>query len=148
MITKFSDEKNFYKKIIFIIDDNEEYAKSLEAFIQNRFSDIKEIKRFRIGEMCLLELRHEPCIIIMNYFIKSEYNKMQNGFKIIKHIRMLKPHTKIIVLSGQEKFNTVVKAIKNDNCNYVQKDQKAFNKIEQLINNFFNHRKRYVFIWN
>ena len=45
-------------KIIFIVDDNEIYARSLQAFIQNRFPEIIEVKIFSIGEMCLME--HSP----------------------------------------------------------------------------------------
>ncbi|OFX34488.1 MAG: hypothetical protein A2X08_10285 [Bacteroidetes bacterium GWA2_32_17] len=137
---------NFFKKItvcektIFIVEDNEIYAKSLQIFIQSRFPKIKEIIIFKIGETCLMELHRNPSIVIMDYFLNSKYEEADNGLEIIKRIKTQKPQTNIIVLSAQEKFDVVIEAIKQYDCNYVQKDQEAFNKVEQLIKNF-NQKK-------
>lgn len=131
---KKTDPKN---KIIFIVEDNEVYAKSLQTYIQNRFPDIKEIKVFGIGEMCLLELHRDPFIVIMDYFLNSKYEEAQNGLEIIKHIKSQKPQTNIIVLSTQEEFNVASDAIKQYDCIYVQKNKEAFNKLEQFIKTIF-----------
>jgi len=128
------------EKTIFIVEDNEIYAKSLQIFIQSRFPKIKEIIIFKIGETCLMELHRNPSIVIMDYFLNSKYEEADNGLEIIKRIKTQKPQTNIIVLSAQEKFDVVIEAIKQYDCNYVQKDQEAFNKVEQLIKNF-NQKK-------
>lgn len=125
------------KKILFIVEDNEVYAKSLQTFIQIRFPEIPEIKIFSIGEMCLLELHRNPNIIIMDYFLNSKYDSADNGLEIIKRIKAEKPQTNIILLSIQEKLNVAVEAIENFDCMYVQKDQEAFNKVEQFIKTIF-----------
>ena len=44
---EFFKKTNQDKKIIFIVEDNEVYAKSLQTFIQTRVPDIKEIKGIR-----------------------------------------------------------------------------------------------------
>lgn len=128
------------KKIIFIVEDNAVYAKSMKTFIQIHFTDIKEIKIFCIGEMCLMELDRNPGIVIMDYFLNSKYKEAVNGLEIIKRIKEQKPKTNIIVLSVQEKFNVVLEAIKEYDCMYVQKDQTAFNKVGQFIKEIYNHK--------
>lgn len=138
MLTRFLEKFSQSNKIIFIVEDNEVYAKSLKMFIQTRFPNIKEIIIFNIGETCLLEMRRNPNIVIMDYFLNSQYEEAHNGLEIIKRIKEQKPKTNIIVLSAQEKFNVVLEAIKQYDCNYVQKDHEAFNKVEQLINVLFN----------
>ena len=138
MFTKFFKRINPDNKIIFIVEDNEVYAKTLQTFIQNRFPNLKEIKIFRIGEMCLMEMYHNPSIVIMDYFLNSKYEEANNGLGIIKRIKMLKPRTNIIVLSIQDKFKVALEAINQHDCIYVQKDKEAFNKVELFINEIFN----------
>lgn len=120
---------------VFIVEDNDIYAKSLQGFIITHFPDIK-IKIFPVGETCLTKLHLNPNIIIMDYFLNSKFGEAQNGLEIIKRIKAQNPQTNIIVLSAQEDYNVVLDAIKEYGCFYVQKDQKAFNKVEQMIKNF------------
>lgn len=128
---------------VFIVEDNDVYAKSLQAFIIAHFPDIK-VKIFQVGEMCLTKLHLNPNIIIMDYFLNSKYGEAQNGLEIIKRIKAQNPKTNIIVLSAQENYNVVLDAIKQYGCFYVQKDQNAFNKVEQMIKNF-NYKNNPVF---
>ncbi len=134
LLTNFFD---LDKKIIFIVEDNEVYAKTLQTYIQTQFPGIEEIKIFRIGEMCLMELDHNPGIVIMDYFLNSVYSDASNGLDIIKRIKKQKPQTKIITLSNQEKFSVAQEAIKDYGCYYVQKDEDAFIKVEHLIKQIF-----------
>lgn len=137
------------KKIVFIVEDNDVYAKSLQSFLQTRFPSIKEIKIFRIGEMSLMELYRNPIIVIMDYFLNSKYEEAHNGLEIIKRIKNLKPKTNIIVLSIQKNFNVILEAIKQYECIYVQKDQEAFNKVEEIIKEIFNRKNPPAFEpWN
>lgn len=149
MFTKIFKRTNPRKKIIFIVEDNDVYAKSLQTFIKARFPNISEIKTFRIGEMCLMELHRNPGIVIMDYFLNSKYEEAHNGLEIIKRIKAQKPQTNIIVLSNHEKINDIVEAIKQYDCNYVQKDEEAFNKVEQFIKEIFDRKNSPAFEpWN
>ena len=125
---------------IFIVEDNEVYARSLQGFLQTCFPNITKINIFRIGELCLMEMDSNPNIVIMDYFLNSKYEKALNGLEIIKLIKAQKPQTNIIVLSAQENVSVVLEAIKQYDCAYVQKNQEAFNKIEQFIKEIL-HRK-------
>jgi DNA-binding NarL/FixJ family response regulator len=134
---KSYDGKSPDKKIIFIVEDNEVYARTLQGFLQIHFPNIQEIKTFRIGERCLMELNSDPDIVIMDYFLNSKYPTANNGLEIIKLIKAQKPRTNIVVLSEQEDYNVALEAIKEYGCFYVQKNQDAFKKIEQFIREIF-----------
>jgi len=118
---------------IFIVEDNEVYAKSLQGFIQTRFTNIKEIEIFSIGELCLAELHRNPDIVIIDYYLNSKFEEAHNGLEIIKRITSENPQTSIIVLSIQTDINVIIEAIIQYGCIYVQKDKEAFNKVEQII---------------
>lgn len=149
MFRKFFKRISPSKQFIFIVEDNEVYAKSLQSFMQTRFPNIKGIRIFRIGEMSLMELYRNPIIVIMDYFLNSKYNEAHNGLEIIKRIKILKPQTNIIVLSIQRNFSVILEAIKKYDCIYVQKDQEAFNKVEQVIKEIFNRKNPPAFDpWN
>jgi DNA-binding NarL/FixJ family response regulator len=134
-------------KSIFIVEDNEIYGKSLQGFIQSHFPDIKEVEVFKIGEMCLMELHRNPGIIIVDYLLNSSFKEAHNGLEIIKRIKAAKPLTKIIVLSGQEKFDVILEAIKEYDCSYVQKDNESFEHVEMLIKEFLSKNHHTLEPW-
>lgn len=119
--------------IIFIVEDNPVYAKSLETFLKLRIPLIKEIKVFPAGEICLMSLTSNPDVIIIDHFLNSKYHDAETGLEIIKQIRSEKPETNIIAHSSQTDIDVAVKAIKQYQCNYVKKDNEAFKKIERMI---------------
>ena len=126
------------EKKIFIVEDNEAYAKSLQTFLQIRLPNIKEIAIFRIGELCLLEMHRTPDIVIMDYYLNSKYPEAQNGIEIVKRIKTLSPRTNIILLSIQKNIDVAIDAIRKYNCLYVQKNKEGFEKTEQFILKIFN----------
>lgn len=120
-------------KIIFIVEDNPAYAKTLEAFLKNKFPDVKEIRLFPVGEVCLMELHRNPSVIVIDYFLDTKYADAETGLEIIKKIKAQKPATNIIILSSQKGLDVTHEAIKKYDCSYVTKDEKAFAKVEALI---------------
>jgi DNA-binding NarL/FixJ family response regulator len=134
---------NFFKKIfkqkesksgiIFIVEDNKTYAKTLESFLKVQIPSAKEIKVFPVGETCLMELHRNPELIIIDYFLDSKYNDAETGLEIIKQIRAQKPKVKIIVLSAQKDVSVILEAIKIYDCSYINKDETAFERIEEIV---------------
>ncbi len=120
---------------VFIIEDNNIYAKSLQGFLLTHFPDIK-IKLFPVGETCLMKMHLNPDVVITDYFLNSRYGEAQNGLEIIERIKKNNPQTNIVLLSAQDNYTVVLDAIKQYGCFYVQKDEDAFNKVQQLIKNF------------
>jgi DNA-binding NarL/FixJ family response regulator len=144
----------FYKKIIpgekiiFIVDDDDVYSKALKAFIQHRFPDMKDVKSFSTGELCLLEMHMNPGIVIMDYFLNSKNEDANSGLEIIKRIKTHRPQTNIIMLSIQKNSNVILDAIKKYNCIYVPKDSESFNKIEMIIKNIYYSENTLHEPWN
>lgn len=132
-LTKFFNQKPVKTGIIFIVEDNIIYAKTLEAFIKSNFDTVKEIKIFPVGETCLMELHRNPDLIIMDYILDTKYDDAETGLEIVKHLRGQKIDTNIILLSSQSEIEIVHDAIKNYNCHYIKKDEFAFVKIGKII---------------
>ncbi|MBK6525056.1 MAG: response regulator [Crocinitomicaceae bacterium] len=123
--------------IIFIVEDNPMYAKALESSIRASFPEMAQVKTFPVGETCLLDLRRNPDVIIIDYFLDSKYDDAETGLEIIRQIRDEKPDVNIIVLSSQSEIDVVVEAVEKYNCSYVKKDEEAFYKVEMLIANMY-----------
>jgi len=121
-------------KSIFIVEDNPTYAKALELFLKQTFPDAEEVKVFPVGEVAVMELeRGNPGVIIMDYNLDDNYYDAKSGLDAIKDIKAKKPDTNIILLSSQVRIDVAIEATKNYHCHYVQKDDKAFNKVEAFI---------------
>ncbi|MBA3664705.1 MAG: response regulator [Bacteroidetes bacterium] len=133
---EFNDywKKKVKTKSIFIVEDNPTYAKALELFLKQTFSDLKEIKIFPVGEVALMELeRRNPSVVIMDYFLDGKYYDAETGLATVKDIMEKKPDTKIILLSSQGEINVALEATKKFHCHYVKKDDHAFGKVETFI---------------
>lgn len=134
-----SDEQQEKKKsgIVFIVEDNKPYAETLKVFLSSEVPGIKEIKIFPVGETCLMELRRDPEVIIIDYFLDSKYYDAETGLEIIKQIRAEKPDVEIVVLSSQENLDVVLESVKKHQCSYVKKDENAFEKVGEIVSEIF-----------
>ena len=124
--------------IIFIVEDNPAYANTLELFIKSTFPSVKEVKVFPVGETCLLELNKNPDLIIIDYFLDTKYYDAESGLEIIRKIRIQKPEMNIVVLSSQKDIDVALESVKKYYCSYVQKDEQACARIEEIINEMFS----------
>lgn len=138
MFKRFFKKTNPHEKTIFIVEDNEIYAKSLEGFLMTRFSDLHSIKIFPFGEVFMKELYQNPTVVIMDHYLNTSQSDAATGLSIIKQIKAVSSGTHIILLSAQKEFEVVSKAIAKYHCKYVKKDEQAFSKVEKLIKNFFS----------
>ena len=119
--------------IVFIVEDNTAYAKTLELYLKENFSLIKEVKVFPVGETALMEISRNPDLVIIDYFLNSKYHDAVTGLETIRTIREQKPEMNIIVLSGQDNFDVMLEAVQKYKCSYVNKDAQAFEKIAGLV---------------
>lgn len=119
--------------IIFIIEDNPAYSKTLEGYIKSHFPEVNDIKKFPVGETCISELNLNPDLIIIDYFLDTRYPDAASGLEIVKEIRALKPQMNIVVLSAQKEIDVVVEAIQTLHCSYIKKDDHAFERLAEII---------------
>lgn len=128
------------KKVIFIVDDNRVYSKSLHSFLTTRFPNTK-IEIFSDGESCLIALFKNPTIVIMDYILNTDDSNAADGLSIIQKIKTSSVKTNIILLSAQTDLDVFVKAISIYGCTYLQKDEQAFKKIDHFIKEIFHSSK-------
>ncbi len=69
--------KKDVKRLIFLVDDDALYLKSLEL----EFLDCPEyeIMSFATGELCVENLEHKPEIIILDYLLDGVNKSAMNG---------------------------------------------------------------------
>lgn len=128
-------------KMIFIVEDNPAYAKLLEAMLRSKFSEIEAIRHFETGEACLMDLYQNPAVIIIDHLLNTNNITANTGLSTVKKIITASPNTNVILLSAQKEFDVVSKTITKYGCTYVQKDEQAFAKVEQLIRDIFQKQE-------
>ena len=120
-------------KNVFIVEDNELYAKSLQSFLYSQFPKLKTVKKFRIGELCLLELDQKPEIVVLDFMLNSKYAEANNGLDIIREIKRELPETDVIVLSSLPATSTSILSVKKYYSSYVCKNDVAFENLKALM---------------
>lgn len=132
-LKKLSKQKTNKTGIVYVVEDNALYAKTLSSHIQAQFPEIKEVKVFPVGETCLMALNRNPDLVIIDYFLDSTYFDAQTGLETIKEMRKEKPDLNIIVLSSQTDMDVVLEIVQTYHCTYSKKDDEAFDRITEVI---------------
>jgi len=115
------------RKFIFIVDDDP----VISTLIVRRFeSEGYKVEAFRYGEDCIKALDSHPDLIILDYFFVNGDNEVMNGIEIFDKIKLSKPETPVIMLSGQEKGEIVLELARKGIDDYVIKDS---NIIDNLL---------------
>jgi ActR/RegA family two-component response regulator len=130
--------KNLFKgkkkktNLIFIIEDDPTYSKLLVSSLKISFPE-KEMVVFPVGETCLPEMHRNPDVVIVDYFLNSEFRDAESGLEIIKEIRKNYPEMNIVLLSGQKEFDVVIESVRDYHCTYVKKDTGSLSRVEEVI---------------
>jgi two-component system, NtrC family, response regulator AtoC len=106
---KTSNGKPAYR--IFIVEDNDLYAKVLKRQLEN---DQFEVFVFYNGRDCLDNLEKSPDVITLDYTLPD-----MNGDLILKEIKKRLPSVHVIIISGQNDINTAVGLLKNGAYDYL-----------------------------
>jgi ActR/RegA family two-component response regulator len=131
-ITRFFREIGISKKTLFIVDDNELYARTLKEFLEIRFPGAKTTL-FPTGEACLAQLYQEPDVIIMDHLLNTKSANAATGLSVIKTIKARHAAAHIFLLSAQKDLSVFVEALSEYGCDYLKKDEQAFGKLAELM---------------
>lgn len=123
--------KSKQPRLIFIVEDNTVYAKTLESFLKARIGNL-DVKIFPVGELCIDNLHLKPDVIIMDYFLNTKYYDAENGLSILKQIRQNDQEVRTIVLSAQNDASVVLE-VSDTGSLYLVKNENAFQEILDLI---------------
>ena len=86
---------------IFIVEDNEIYAKTLHY--QMSVDPENEVEVFSSGKEFFRNIDRRPDLITLDYRLPD-----MNGIEVLKRIQKEIPGTPVIVISGQEDVDTAV----------------------------------------
>lgn len=129
------------KKIkLFIVDDNEAFARLTENHLINRdkLSQYQfEIFKFNHGEACIDNLKLNPDLILLDYYMGDGTTKDQNGDEIFKKIIAIKPNQNVVMLSGLEESLMVKNLIKMGLRDYIIKDEEMFENLHKVITELY-----------
>jgi DNA-binding NtrC family response regulator len=127
------------KTLIFLVDDDALYLKSLEIeFLQ---SAEYEIKTFATGELCLENLSQNPDIIVLDYYLNGIDKNAIDGLETLDRIKKGNQLVPVIMLSSQDKIEVAVNCMKHEAIDYIVKSETAFLRLNKTITEVINNLK-------
>jgi DNA-binding NtrC family response regulator len=130
---------NEKKILLFLVDDDELFLKSLEfEFTETTESDIRT---FATGELCLDNLSQNPDVIILDYHLNSVVNKAINGLETLDRIKANNQMIPVIMLSAQDRIDVAVNCMKHQAFDYIVKSETAFIRLQKAITTIFHYQK-------
>lgn len=94
-----------------------------------------EIQIYHTGEECLKKIDSSIDAVILDIRLNSVDKNAADGMKILHTIKKIYPHIYVIMLSGQERYSIALETIHQGADQYIIKDEEAFEKILETINN-------------
>ncbi len=119
-------------KSIFIVDDDEMFSGMLKEYLSR--NKLLQVYQFSTGEEALNEISKEPIVAILDYHLNSTDKQAANGLDILKELKKKLPKVHAIMLSSQTKYGVAANSILEGAEQYVMKDETAFEKIDDIIN--------------
>lgn len=127
---------------MFIVDDDPMYLKTLEnGFIKESIYYTSKVNTFLTGDECLRNLHLKPDIIVLDYYLNGFNSRAINGLEVLKKIKKAMPGTHVIMLSGQDQIDIAVNSMKFGAFDYVVKNESAFVRTQNTINNIIHNMK-------
>lgn len=106
--------KHLQKKRILICDDEEGIRESLKLILQDDY----ELSFANDGDQCLAYLKQKPDIGLVLLDIKMP---KISGLDVLKHIKKIKPDTKVVIVSGYKSVETATEAVHLGADDYITK---------------------------
>ena len=130
---------NEKKILLFLVDDDALYLKSLEIeFLQH--ADFT-IESFATGELCMENLSHNPDVIILDYLLNGIDKNAMNGIETLDKIKAFNPDIPVVMLSSQDKIEVAINCMHHRAFDYVVKSETAFIHLQKIITTIFRYKK-------
>lgn len=131
--------KNKKKVLVFIVDDDALYLKSLEI----EFLQCPEyvIMTFATGELCVENLHHKPTIVILDYLLDGVDKSAMDGLKTLDMIKEFDENIQVIILSAQDKIEVAVNCMKHNAFDYIVKSETDVFRLKKAITTILKNQK-------
>lgn len=126
------------QKLIYIVDDDP----FINKLVVKRFTSegYYLVEAYESGEECLKAMNKNPDLIILDYLFYGENQQFMNGMEVFDMIKKIKPHTPVIMLSGQDKGEIVLELARKGIDNYVIKDNNLIDNLDTAIKEVFERK--------
>jgi DNA-binding NtrC family response regulator len=127
------------KKMIFLVDDDALFLKSLELeFLQG--TDYR-VETFTTGELCLKKMDLQPSIVVLDFHLDGIDPSAMNGMSTLDEIKKKYPKLPVIMLSSQDKIEVAIDCMHHQAFDYVVKSETAFLRLKKNIETIFRYEK-------
>ena len=127
------------KKLIFIVDDDALFLKSLEIeFLQN---NDYTVKTFSTGELCMENISENPDLIVLDYYLNSIDTSAIDGLEILDRIKASNSQIPVIILSSQDNIEVAVNCMRHKALDYFVKSETAFIRMQKALTDFIHNKK-------
>lgn len=135
--------------IIFIVDDDTLYLKSLE-FQLSQNPNLK-VETFLTGEACLEKLFLKPDVVILDYILNASNENSLDGIQTLIQIKKTLPDTQVVMLSARDSVEVATNSIKLGAFDYVVKDHNTFSRlkagIKKILGKYSKEKELIVWDW-
>lgn len=121
------------KYLVYIVDDDPVYLKSMEKCIQSKDLSVKTCST---GEIFLNRLYKKPDIAILDYHLNSKH---LNGLKLLQNVKTQLPDTAVVMISSDDKLEIAVNTIKYGAIDYIVKNESSLIRLKNILQGILLH---------
>ena len=113
---------------VFIVDDNELYAKASHHHLS--LNPDNEVETYLTGKECLANIYKRPNVVFLDYSLPD-----LSGIEVLRKIKESHADIPVVIVSGQENVSTAVDLLKEGAYDYIVKDDNAHERMWKACNN-------------
>jgi|GEM_PF-496089 len=116
---------------VFIIDDNTMFLYLLGFYLKRdpRF----QIYCYTSGEEAMRNMKLNPDIIILDYYLNAADPDAMNGMAMLLEIKRQRPEAIVIMLSAQHDLGVSIELLRSGAFTYLQKDKSALSTVRKTL---------------
>ncbi|MBN2611817.1 MAG: response regulator [Bacteroidales bacterium] len=122
-------------RLIFFVDDDKMMLNLMEYTFKCR--DGYEVKSYFSGEECIENLKLNPDLIVLDYYLGDEDSNSMSGLETLHKISEFKKNIDVIILSREKNPELIQKFIENGAKKYVIKDDYFIDTLIETIEHHF-----------
>ena len=124
------------EKLIFFVDDDKMMLNLMEYTFKCR--EGFEVKSYFSGEDCITNLKLNPELIVLDYYLGSDSENSMTGLDILKKINENNNKIPVVILSREKDKETIAQFIKEGAMKYVIKDDYFIDTLIDTIEGHFS----------
>ncbi len=122
-------------KLIFFVDDDKMMLNLMEYTFKCR--DGFDVQSYFSGESCLENLNHDPCMIVLDYYLGEGESTAMSGLDTLKKINDLRPDIPVVILSREKDKALIRQFLNHGAIRYVIKDDFFINTLIETVEDYF-----------